>query len=203
MVGTEDYEPRKGDAAMATTEKPVLSKYKARMDKAIDALKEEFASLRTGRASASLLDQVHVEAYGANTPINQVAAVSVPEPRMITVNVWDRGLVVSVEKAIRASDLGLNPVVDGQTLRIPIPPLTEDRRKELAKLAGKYAEQQRVAIRNVRRDANEDCRKAQKDHVISQDEEKRMETEVQKITDEAIKRVDEALKSKEQEIMHV
>jgi len=188
---------------MATTEKPVLSKYKVRMDKAIDALKEEFASLRTGRASASLLDQVHVEAYGANTPINQVAAVSVPEPRMITVNVWDRGLVVSVEKAIRASDLGLNPAVDGQTLRIPIPPLTEDRRKDLAKLAGKYAEQQRVAIRNVRRDANEDCRKAQKDHVISQDEEKRMETEVQKITDEAIKRVDEALKSKEQEIMHV
>ena len=188
---------------MATTEKPVLSKYKARMDKAIDALKEEFASLRTGRASASLLDQILVEAYGANTPINQVAAVSVPEPRMITVNVWDRGLVVSVEKAIRASDLGLNPAVDGQTLRIPIPPLTEDRRKDLAKLAGKYAEQQRVAIRNVRRDANEDCRKAQKDHVISQDEEKRMETEVQKITDEAIKRVDEALKSKEQEIMHV
>jgi ribosome recycling factor len=188
---------------MATTEKPVLPKYKARMDKAIDALKEEFASLRTGRASASLLDQVHVEAYGANTPINQVAAVSVPEPRMITVNVWDRGLVVSVEKAIRASDLGLNPAVDGQTLRIPIPPLTEERRKDLAKLAGKYAEQQRVAIRNVRRDANEDCRKAQKDHVISQDEEKRMETEVQKITDEAIKRVDEALKSKEQEIMHV
>ena len=188
---------------MATTEKPVLSKYKSRMDKAIDALKDEFASLRTGRASASLLDQIHVEAYGANTPINQVAAVSVPEPRMITVNVWDRGLVVSVEKAIRASDLGLNPAVDGQTLRIPIPPLTEERRKDLAKLAGKYAEQQRVAIRNVRRDANEDCRKAQKDHVISQDEEKRMETEVQKITDEAIKRVDEALKSKEQEIMHV
>jgi len=188
---------------MATTEKPVLSKYKARMDKAIDALKEEFASLRTGRASASLLDQIHVEAYGANTPINQVAAVSVPEPRMITVNVWDRGLVVSVEKAIRNAGLGLNPIVDGQTLRIPIPPLTEDRRKDLAKLAGKYAEQQRVAIRNVRRDANEDCRKAQKDHVISQDEEKRMETEVQKITDEAIKRVDEALKSKEQEIMHV
>lgn len=188
---------------MATTEKPVISKYKDRMDKAVAALKDEFGSLRTGRASASLLDQIHVEAYGASTPLNQVGAVSVPEPRMITINVWDRGLVVSVEKAIRQSDLGLNPVVDGTTLRLPIPPLTEERRKELAKIAGKYAEQQRIAIRNVRRDANDDCRKAQKDGVITQDEEKRMETEVQKITDEAIKRVDEALKTKEQEIMHV
>jgi ribosome recycling factor len=188
---------------MATAEKPVLSTYKARMDKAIAALKEEFGSLRTGRASASLLDQIHVEAYGASTPLNQVGAISVPEPRMITINVWDRGLVVSVEKAIRASDLGLNPVVDGQTLRLPIPPLTEERRKDLAKLAGKYAEQQRIAVRNVRRDANDDCRKAEKDHVISQDEEKKMEAEVQKITDEAIKRIDEALKTKEQEIMHV
>ncbi|MBL8553380.1 MAG: ribosome recycling factor [Phenylobacterium sp.] len=188
---------------MATAEKPVLSTYKARMDKAIAALKDEFGSLRTGRASASLLDQIHVEAYGSSVPLNQVGAVSVPEPRMITINVWDRGLVVSVEKAIRASDLGLNPVVDGTTLRLPIPPLTEERRKDLAKLAGKYAEQQRIAVRNVRRDANDDCRKAEKDHVISQDEEKRMETEVQKITDEAIKRIDEALKTKEQEIMQV
>jgi ribosome recycling factor len=188
---------------MATTEKPVLSRYKDRMEKAVGALKEEFGSLRTGRASASLLDQVHVEAYGSSVPINQVGAISVPEARMITVNVWDRGLVVSVEKAIRSADLGLNPVVDGQTLRIPIPPLTEERRKELAKVAGKYAEQQRVAVRNVRRDANDDCRKAQKDGVISQDEEKRMEGEVQKLTDEAIKRIDEALKTKEQEIMHV
>lgn len=188
---------------MATAEKPVLSKYKDRMDKAVTALREELGSLRTGRASASLLDQIHVDAYGAVMPLNQVGAVSVPEPRMIVVNVWDRGLVVSVEKAIRSSDLGLNPVVDGQTLRIPIPALTEERRKDLAKVAGKYAEQQRVAVRNVRRDANEDLRKAQKDHVISQDEEKRMETEVQKLTDEAIKRIDEALKTKEQEIMHV
>jgi len=188
---------------MATTEKPVLSKYKDRMEKAVAALKEEFGSLRTGRASASLLDQVHVEAYGSSMPLNQVAAVSVPEPRMITVNVWDRGMVVSVEKAIRSSDLGLNPVVDGQTLRIPIPPLTEERRKDLAKVAGRYAEQQRVAVRNIRRDANEDLRKAQKDNVISQDEEKRMESDVQKLTDEAIKRIDEALKTKEQEIMQV
>ena len=188
---------------MATAEKPVLSKYRDRMDKAVAALKDEFASLRTGRASSSLLDQIHVEAYGSTMPINQVAAVSVPEPRMITVNVWDKSMVVSVEKAIRSSNLGLNPVVDGQSLRIPIPPLTEERRKDLAKVAGKYAEQQKVAVRNVRRDANDDLKKAEKDGAINQDEHKRMEAEVQKLTDEAIRRVDEALKTKEQEIMHV
>jgi len=188
---------------MATTEKPVLAKYRDRMDKAVAALKEEFGSLRTGRASASLLDQVHVDAYGSSVPINQVGAVSVPEPRMISVSVWDRALVVSVEKAIRNSGLGLNPVVDGQNLRIPIPPLTEERRKELAKIAGKYAEQQRIAVRNIRRDANDDLKKAEKAGVINQDEQKRMEGEVQKMTDEAIKRVDEALKTKEQEIMQV
>lgn len=188
---------------MATVEKPVLSKYKDRMDKAISVLKDEFASLRTGRASASLLDQVHVEAYGSSMPLNQVAAVSVPEARMLAVSVWDRGMVVSVEKAIRAAGLGLNPVVDGQNLRIPIPPLTEDRRKDLAKLAGKYAEQQRVAVRNVRRDANDDLKKAEKAAVINQDELKRMEAEVQKITDQEIKLIDEALKTKEQEIMQV
>ena len=188
---------------MADAEKPVLSRYRDRMDKAVAALKEEFGSLRTGRASASLLDQVHVDAYGSQMPLNQVGSVSVPEPRSITVSVWDRGMVVSVEKAIRNAGLGLNPVVEGQNLRIPIPPLTEERRKDLAKLAGKYAEQQKVAIRNVRRDANDDCRKAQKDGAMSEDEGKRFEGEVQKITDEAIKRVDEVLKSKEQEIMHV
>ena len=184
-------------------EKPQLSRYRDRMDKAVSALKEEFASLRTGRASANLLDQIMVEAYGATTPINQVAAITVPEPRSISVSVWDRGVVVSVEKAIRASGLGLNPVVEGQTLRIPIPPPTEERRRDLAKIAAKYAEQQRIAIRNVRREANDDLKKAEKDSVISQDEQKRMESEVQKITDEAVKRVDEALKTKEQEIMQV
>ena len=184
-------------------EKPQLSRYRDRMDKAVPALKEEFASLRTGRASANLLDQIMVEAYGATTPINQVAAITVPEPRSISVSVWDRGVVVSVEKAIRASGLGLNPVVEGQTLRIPIPPLTEERRRDLAKIAAKYAEQQRIAIRNVRREANDDLKKAEKDSVISQDEQKRMESEVQKMTDEAVKRVDEALKTKEQEIMQV
>jgi ribosome recycling factor len=173
------------------------------MDKSVAALKEEFGSLRTGRANASLLDQVHVEAYGATMPITQLGAISVPEPRSITVSVWDKGLVVSVEKAIRSAGLGLNPVVEGQNLRVPIPPLTEERRKDLAKLAGRYAEQQRVSVRNVRREAMDDLKKAEKDSVISQDEHKRLETEVQKITDEAVRRVDEALKTKEQEIMQV
>ena len=184
-------------------EKPVLSRYRDRMDKAITALKDEFSSLRTGRASAGLLDQVMVDAYGSSVPLNTVGSVSVPEPRSISVNIWDRGLVVSVEKAIRNAGLGLNPVVDGQSLRVPIPPLTEERRKDLAKIAGKYAEQQKIAIRNVRREANDDLKKAEKDSAITQDEQRRMETEVQKFTDEAIKRVDEALKTKEQEIMQV
>jgi ribosome recycling factor len=188
---------------MATAEKPVLSRYKDRMDKSVAALKEEFGSLRTGRASASLLDQVMVDAYGSTTPLNAVASISVPEPRQINVNVWDRGVVVSVEKAIRNAGLGLNPVVEGQNLRIPIPPLTEERRKELVKVAGKYAEQQKVAVRNIRRDANDDLKKAEKASVISEDELKKMETEVQKLTDTAIKQVDEALKTKEQEIMQV
>ncbi len=184
-------------------EKPDLPKYRDRMEKAVVALKEEFHSLRTGRASASLLDQVVVEAYGSQMPLNACGSVSVPEPRMITVSVWDKGLVVSVEKAIRNAGLGLNPMVDGQTLRVPIPPLTEERRRDLSKLAGKYAEQQKVAIRNVRREANEHLRAAQKDAVISEDDEKRMEKEIQEFTDAAVKRVDEALKSKEQEIMQV
>ena len=188
---------------MATAEKPVLSSYAQRMDKAVQALKEEFASLRTGRASANLLDQVHVDAYGSQMPLNQVGSISVPEPRSISVSVWDKGLIVSVEKAIRNAGLGLNPVVEGQNLRIPIPPLTEERRRELAKVAGKYAEQQKIAIRNVRRDAMDDLKKAEKDNVITQDEHRRMDVEVQKLTDEAVKRVDEALKTKEQEIMQV
>ena len=188
---------------MATAEKPVLARYRDRMDKSVTALKEEFHSLRTGRASAGLLDQVMVEAYGSTTPISQVASISVPDARSITVSVWDRGVVVSVEKAIRNAGLGFNPVVEGQNLRVPIPPLTEDRRKELAKLAGKYAETQRISVRNVRRDANDDLKKAEKDGVISQDELKRMTEEVQKLTDEAIKRIDETLKTKEHEIMQV
>jgi ribosome recycling factor len=188
---------------MAASEKPNIAKARDRMDKSVTALKDEFHTLRTGRASAGLLDQVMVEAYGATVPINQVAAVSVPEPRALNVSVWDRGVVVSVEKAIRAAGLGLNPVVEGQNLRIPIPPLTEERRRDLAKLAGKYAEQQRISVRNVRRDAIDELKKAEKDGAITQDELKRMSDEVQGFTDAAIKRVDELLKTKEQEIMQV
>ena len=183
--------------------KPDVTTYRDRMDKAVGALKEEFSGLRTGRANAGLLEPVRVEAYGSTSPLTAVAAISVPEPRMITVNVWDKGMVVSVEKAIRNANLGLNPIVDGQTLRIPVPPLTEERRKDLVKLAGKYAEQQKIAVRNVRRDANDDLKKAEKATEISQDEQKKMEAEVQKDTDAAIKRIDEALKAKEVEIMQV
>ncbi len=184
-------------------ERPVVTKYKDRMDKAVVALKEEFSSLRTGRASAGLLDQVMVEAYGSQTPINQVAAISVPEPRSISVNVWDKALVVSVEKAIRNANLGFNPVVEGTMLRVPVPPLTEERRKDMAKLAGKYAENQKIAVRNVRRDANDDLKKAEKDSVISQDEQKRMETEIQKFTDKHIAELDVMQKHKEEELLEV
>ena len=183
--------------------KPDLKSYRDRMDKSVASLKEDYAGLRTGRANAGLLDPVQVEAYGSTSPLNAVAAISVPEPRMISVNVWDKGMVVAVEKAIRAAGLGLNPIVDGQTLRIPVPPLTEERRKDLVKLAGKYAEQQKIAVRNVRRDANDDLKKAEKATEISQDEQKKMEGEVQKDTDAAIKKIDEALKVKEVEIMQV
>lgn len=183
--------------------KPDLKTYRDRMEKSVASLKEDFAGLRTGRANSGLLDPVQVEAYGSTSPLTAVAAISVPEPRMISVSVWDRAMVVAVEKAIRAAGLGLNPIVDGQTLRIPVPPLTEERRKDLVKLAGKYAEQQKIAVRNVRRDANDDLKKAEKAGEISQDEQKKMETEVQKDTDAAIKRIDEALKVKEVEIMQV
>ena len=180
-----------------------LDDYKKRMDGAITALQHEFGGLRTGRASATILDPITVEAYGATSPLNQVANVSVPEPRMISVQVWDKSVVSAVDKAIRSSNLGLNPIVDGQTLRIPIPPLTGERRTELAKVAGKYAEQQRVAVRNVRRDAMEQLKKLEKDHAISQDEHKRHNDEVQKATDEHIRKIDDMFRHKEEEIMQV
>jgi ribosome recycling factor len=183
--------------------KPDLSRFKDRMDKAILALKEEYGGLRTGRASAGLVEPLTVEAYGSTMPLNAVGAISVPEPRMIVVSVWDKGLVTAVEKAIRNGGLGLNPIVDGQTLRIPVPALTEERRRDLAKLAGKYAEQQRIAVRNVRREAMEDLKRLEKEGEISQDDQKRFEAEVQTFTDQAVKRIDEALKTKEQEIMQV
>ena len=183
--------------------KPELTRYKERMDKAITALKEEFAGLRTGRANAGLIENVMVDAYGSTSPITSVAAISVPEPRMITVSVWDKGVTIAVEKAIRNAGLGLNPITDGQTLRIPIPPLTEERRRDLAKLAGKYAETQKIAVRNVRREALEDLKKAEKAGDLSQDEQKRADKDVQGFTDEAVKRIDDTLRSKEAEIMQV
>jgi ribosome recycling factor len=174
-----------------------------KMESTLDVVKKEFSGLRTGRASAALLDPVQVEAYGSMTPLNQVASVSVPEPRMISVSVWDKGLAKSVEKAIREANLGLNPMADGTLIRVPIPPLTAERRTELTKIAHKYAEQARVAIRNVRRDGNDALKKMEKDGKISQDEHKRFQDEVQKITDQMIGKIDEALKHKEQEITQV
>jgi ribosome recycling factor len=173
------------------------------MDGAVEALRKEFAGLRTGRASAHLLDQVMVSAYGSSMPINQVGTVSVPEPRMITVQVWDRSMVSAVEKGIRDSGLGLNPASDGQLVRVPIPELSQERRAELAKIAHKYAEQARVAVRNVRRDGMDMLKKSEKDGDISQDEHRGLSEQMQKLTDEHIKRVDEALAAKEKEIMQV
>src|SRR5215813_14711368 len=180
-----------------------LEDYKKRMDGALTALTHEFGGLRTGRASATILDPITVEAYGAVSPLNQVATVTVPEPRMISVQVWDKSIAPAVDKAIRAANLGLNPIIDGQTLRIPIPPLTGERRTELAKVASKYAEQQRIAVRNIRRDAMEHLKKLEQEHGISEDEHKRHGAEVQKATDDHIKKIDDELRHKEQEIMQV
>ena len=176
---------------------------KRRMNQAIDVLKHEMAGLRTGRASPSLLEPVVVEAYGSRMPINQVGNINVADARLLTVNVWDKSLVSAVDKAIRASGLGLNPAVDGQLIRIPIPELTQERRQEYGKIAGKYAEQARVAIRNVRRDGMEQLKKMLKAHEMSEDEHQMYHDEVQELTDAAIKRVDEALAHKEKEIMQV
>ena len=172
-----------------------------RMHGAVEALKHDLQGLRTGRASTTLLDPVTVEVYGAHMPINQVASVSAPEPRMLSVQVWDKTNVGPVEKAIRSAGLGLNPITDGQTLRLPIPDLTEERRKELAKLAGKYAEAARIAVRNVRRDGNDSLKTDEKKGVYSEDERKRHETEVQKMTDATIAELDAAAAAKEKEIM--
>ena len=174
---------------------------KRRMHGAVEALRHELAGLRTGRASTALLDTIHVEVYGANMPLNQVATVSVPEPRLLTVQVWDRSNVQPVEKAIRAANLGLNPITDGQLIRLPIPDMTEERRKELAKLVGQYAEKARVAVRNVRRDGMDHLKTDEKKHDISEDERKRLEHEVQKLTDDTIKEVDELAHAKEKEIL--
>jgi ribosome recycling factor len=180
-----------------------LNELEKRMHGAMDALKKEFGGLRTGRASVNLLDPVMVEAYGQRMPLNQVGTVSAPEPRLLTVNVWDKGLVTPTAKAIREAGLGLNPSPDGQMIRIPIPELTTERRNELAKLAHKYAEQGKVAVRNIRRDGMEALKKAEKDRKISEDEHRQKADEVQKLTDRYVKQVDEVLAHKEKEIKTV
>lgn len=172
-----------------------------RMKGAVESLRSDLGGLRTGRANTTLLDPVVVEVYGSNMPLNQVATVSAPEPRMLSVQVWDKSNVTPVEKAIRSAGLGLNPISDGQTLRLPIPDLTEERRKELAKLAGQYAEKGRIAIRNVRRDAMDKLKIDENKKDISEDDRKRLEAEVQKMTDDMIKAADEAATNKEKEIL--
>ena len=180
-----------------------LKEIKRRMDGAISAFKNDIVSLRTGRASANVLDPVQVEAYGSRVPLNQVANITVPEPRMLSVSVWDKGMVGAVERGIRESNLGLNPIIDGQNLRIPLPELNEERRKSLVKVAHDYAEKAKVAVRHVRRDGMDDLKKAEKDGVIGQDESRGQSEKVQKMTDETISEVDRLLADKEKEIMQV
>jgi ribosome recycling factor len=180
-----------------------INEIKRRMQGAIQVLKQELGGLRTGRASASLLDPVQVEAYGTHMPLNQLATISVPEPRMISVQVWDRSMVHPVEKAIINSNLGLNPATEGQVLRLRIPELNEERRKELVKVAHKYAETARIAVRHVRRDGLDVLKKLEKEHKISQDDEKRQSGDVQKATDQAIAEIDHMLAAKEKEVLTV
>ena len=181
----------------------IKSDMQARLLKTQEALKKDFSGLRTGRATTSLLDGVMVESYGAIVPLNQVGNVAVAEARMLSVTVWDKSMLKKVEKAIVEAGLGLNPMNDGQLIRIPIPPLNEERRIELTKIASKYTEQARVAVRNIRRDAMDAVKKMQKDGAISEDEQKKYETDIQSMTDQSIKNMDEMLKNKEQEIKQV
>lgn len=182
---------------------PDISDLKRRMEGALEAFRKELTGLRTGRASSSLLEPVTVEAYGNRMHLKEVATVSVPEPRLISVQVWDRGMTKAVEKAIRDSGLGLNPQAEGQVIRVPLPDLTQERRAELAKVANKYAEQARVAIRNVRRDGMDGLKKAEKASEITQDEHKTLADKFQTLTDQHIKMVDDALAAKEKDIMQV
>ena len=185
------------------SEDKLITDLRRRMDGAIDALKKELGGLRTGRASPSLLESVNVNAYGTNMPLNQLSTVSAPEPRLLVVQVWDRSMAKAVDAAIREAGLGLNPQSEGQVIRVPIPPLSEERRKELTKIAHKYAEQARVSVRNVRRDGLEALKKREKDRDITQDQHRKLDKDVQTLTDDTIKKVDETLAHKEKEILHV
>jgi ribosome recycling factor len=182
---------------------PDIDDLERRMKGAVQVLHDEFGGLRTGRASMALLEPIHVVAYGSSMPMNQVGTIGVPDARMITVQVWDQGLVSAVEKAIQESGLGLNPSRDGNLIRVPIPQLSEERRGELAKVAHKYAEQARISVRNVRRDGMDTLKKLQRDGDISEDEQRAWETDLQKLTDDIIKHIDELLSAKEIEIMQV
>jgi ribosome recycling factor len=184
-------------------EDSLLTDLRRRMDGAIEVLRKEFGGLRTGRASAGLLEPITVAAYGSTMPINQVANVSVPEPRMITVQVWDRAMVKAVDKAIRESGLGLNPQTEGQVIRVPIPDLNEERRRELTRVSARYAEEARVSVRHVRRDGIEVLRRREKEADISQDQQRKLQQEVQHLTDDYIRRIDEALAQKDREILQV
>ena len=185
------------------TEKLKLEDLKRRMEGAINAFSNDLAGLRTGRASVNMIDQITVDAYGSKIPIEQVGTISVPEPRTISIQVWDKGLVISVEKSIQESGLGLNPQTDGQLVRIPVPELNEERRQELIKIAGKYAEQSRISIRNIRRDGMDSIKAMEKNSEIGKDESVSLSSNVQNLTDEHIKKIDETLLNKEQEIKQV
>ncbi len=181
----------------------MLDELKQRMEGAMKSLHHEFAGLRTGRASPNLLDHIQVEAYGSYVPLNQVGNVNAPEARLLTVQVWDKGMVKAVEKAIANADLGLNPAADGQLIRVPIPALSEERRKEMVKVAGKYSEQAKVAVRNVRRDGMDQLKADEKAGKISEDEHRKQSEQIQKLTDEYVKKADEALAHKEKDILSV
>ena len=185
------------------SEDPVVAELKRRMDGAVEVLRKEFAGLRTGRASASLLDPVMVEAYGNAMPLTQVGTISVPEPRLIVVQVWDRGVTKAADKAIREAGLGLNPQTEGQTIRVPIPDLNEERRRELTRVAAKYAEAARVSVRNVRRDGLDGLKKKEKDGTISQDHHRKLQHDIQTLTDNVIKHIDDMLAQKDKEILQV
>jgi ribosome recycling factor len=180
-----------------------VNEARAQMDKAVEAMRREFTSVRTGKATPALLDTVRVDAYGSKMPMQQVATVSAPEPRMLIVQPWDKGLLAVIEKAIQSSELGLNPANDGNVIRVPIPQLTEERRKDLVKVLHKLAEEGRVAIRHARQEANKDLKKKQGAHEISEDDAHRQMEQVQKLTDEYITRIDQLLKAKEHEVMEV
>ncbi|HWV35132.1 MAG TPA: ribosome recycling factor [Thermomicrobiales bacterium] len=182
---------------------PTLSEARGHMERALDALRREFGTVRTGKATPALLEMVRVEAYGSQMPLNQVGTVSVPEPRLLVVQPWDKSLIGAIEKAIRTSDLGLNPSNDGNVIRIPVPPLTEERRREMVKVLHKLAEEGRISVRHARQEANKRIKAAQQQHEISEDDAHRQLEEIQKLTDDYIARIDQLLHAKEQEVMEV